>query len=379
VRPRVDEARAVRRRLNAPAVPSSGAPARPCSASIFGRHSGPIAELKIGAEFDFCGATKKYAGMPKSFASAAQGNVEGFAERLALFLKVCEAGSFSEAARLLDRAPSSVARQIGSLERQLACGLFKRSTRRLAVTEAGEILRQRGSRILADLEDTRRAISGIDRIPRGKIRVTAPQAFGQRHLVPALAGFLKRYPDVSVELVLEDATVDLIEQRIDLAVRIGALPDSSLIAVPLALQVRVACASPSYLRTRGVPQRLTDLAQHDCLTMPGTPPSGWWVFGTGAKAKRLSVSGRFVCGNIDALLRAGHEGLGVMHMATWLVGEDIRIGKLVRLFPQLPLSKGRTAIHLVRPAGTASAKVRVLIQYLQEYVGAPPYWDEPFL
>ncbi|MDB5986066.1 MAG: Transcriptional regulator [Nevskia sp.] len=317
--------------------------------------------------------------MPKSFASAAQGNVEGFAERLALFLKDCESCSFSEAARLLDMAPSSLARQIGSFERQLACSLFKRSTRHLAMTEAGEILRQRGSRILADLEDTRRAIAGVDRIPRGKIRITAPQAFGQRHLVPALAGFLKRYPEVSIELVLEDETVDLIERRIDLAVRIGALPDSSLVALRLAPQIRVACASPSYLRAHGVPQRLEDLARHDCLTMPGTPPSGWWVFGEGAKAKRLPVSGRFVCGNIDALLRAGHDGIGVMHMATWLVGEDIRIGKLVRLFPQLPLSKGKTAIHLVRPAGSASAKVRVLIQHLQEYIGAPPYWDEPFL
>ncbi len=314
--------------------------------------------------------------MPKTYAPAAQENVGDFAGRLSLFLKVCEAGSFSGAARLLDMAPSSVARQIGALERQLGATLFARSTRHLAVTEAGDMLRQRGGRIVADLEDTRRAISGIDRMPRGRIRITAPQAFGQRHLVPALASFLKRYPEVTVELILDDAMVDLIEGHIDVALRIGVLPDSSLVALRLAPQVRVACAAPAYLRERGMPRRLEDLAQHDCLTMPGTPPSGWWSFGEGARSKRLSVRGRFVCANIDALLRAGHDGLGVMHMATWLVGEDIRSGKLVRLFPQLPLSKGKTAIHLVRPHGAVSAKVRLLIQFLRDYIGEPPYWDE---
>jgi len=317
--------------------------------------------------------------MPKTFAPAAQENVEGFAGRLALFLKVCEAGSFSAAARLLDMAPSSVARQIDALERQLGSSLFARTTRHLAVTEAGDMLRQRGSRIVAELEDTRRAITGIERVPRGKIRITAPEAFGQRHLVPALGGFLRRYPELTVELVMDDAMADLIERRIDVALRIGVLPDSSHVAVRLAPQVRVACAAPAYLRERGMPRRLEELAQHDCLTMPGTPPSGWWSFGEGAKGKRLSVRGRFVCNNIDALLRAGHEGLGILHMATWLVGEDIRSGKLVRLFPQLPLSRGRTGIHLVRPHGVAPAKVRLLIQYLREHFGTPPYWDEPFL
>jgi DNA-binding transcriptional LysR family regulator len=331
-----------------------------------------------GRQFDFRRARKKYLRMPKSLAPDAKENVEGFAERLALFLRVCEAGSFSEAARNLDLAPSSVARQINALERALGCSLFRRSTRRLAISEAGEILRLRGSRIVAELEDTRRALSGIDAIPRGKVRMTAPQAFGQRHLVPALAGFLNRFPEVSVELILEDAFVDMIEQRIDLALRIGVLADSSLVALRLAPQLRVACASPAYLRTRGVPQRLEDLARHDCLTTPGTPPSGWWMFGESAAGKRLPVRGRFVCSNIDALLRAGHGGLGVMHMATWLVGEDIRAGKLVRLFPRQPLSRGKTGIHLVRPAGPAPAKVRALIQFLREYIGSPPYWDEPF-
>ena len=304
--------------------------------------------------------------------------MEGFAERLALFLKVCEAGSFSEAARQLDLAPSSVARQVATMEAQLGSRLFTRSTRHLALTEAGELLRQRGGHIVAEVEDTRRAIAGVDREPRGRLRLTAPQAFGQRHLVPVLAGFLKRYPEVSVELLLNDSMDDLIEQRIDLALRIGVLPDSSLVAVRLAPQLRVACAAPAYLQQRGMPRRLQDLARHDCLTTPGTPPSGWWSFGEGGKSKRLAVRGRFVCDNIDALLRAGYEGLGVMHMATWLVGEDIRAGRLVRLFPQLPPSRGRTAIHLVRPPGTAPAKVRALVQHLRDSFGDPPYWDEPF-
>jgi DNA-binding transcriptional LysR family regulator len=308
--------------------------------------------------------------MQKTFAPAAQWG-DGFAERLDLFLRVCEAGSFSAAARALDLAPSSVARQVTELERQIGSRVFTRSTRRLALTEAGELLREHGSRALAGLEEARQAVSGADRAPRGRVRLTCTPAFGVRHVVPALPPFLKRYPEMTVELLLDDAVVDLVDERIDLAVRIGVLPDSSLMAQRIATQMRVTCAAPSYLRRRGAPREPKDLLEHDCLTTPDQPPSGWWVYG----ARRLPVKGRFVCRNIDALLHAGLDGAGVLNMATWLVGEDLRAGRLVQLFPQLPPSQGETAISLVRPHGAAPVKVRLLMQHLLDHFGHPPYWD----
>lgn len=317
--------------------------------------------------------------MPKTFASHAQRRDDGFAERLQLFLKVCEHGSFSAAARELDLAPSSVARQVNELERQMSSRLFTRSTRRLSLTEAGELLRQRALHVLAELEETRRLVSGADRIARGLVRMTCTPSFGVRHLLPALPEFFRRYPEVAVELMMDDAVIDLIEARVDLALRIGVPADTGLVTLRLAPQQRVACAAPAYLRRHGMPREPGELLRHECLTTPGTPPSGWWVFGEGARAQRIAVKGRFSCRNIDALLRAGLDGLGILHMATWLVGEEIRAGRLVRLFPQLPPSRGNTAISLVRPPGAAPAKVRVLIDHLRQHFGTPPYWDATLL
>ena len=300
-------------------------------------------------------------------------------ENLHALIEVAKYGTFSAAARAQGVAVSSVSRQVDALEKSLGVTLFQRSSRRLLLTDAGEQFLPRAIAIISELEDARAALLDAQAEPRGLLSVTAPTAFGRRHVTPVVTDFLKQYPLIELDLHLSDQWVDLSAQRTDVAIRIGALPDSDLVATQLAPLTRLACASPQYLKTHGWPARPEDLLQHSCLTMSSSrAPAGWWSFPGVNQGKALEVKGRFRTADTKSLLDAAAAGLGVVHLASWLVCDMLASGQLVSLFPSLAVTpvKPAAAIHAVRLKGRShAAKAQLFVAHLKKVIGAPPYWD----
>ena len=306
-------------------------------------------------------------------------------DALNTFLAVVTQGSFSKVAKSQDLAVSSVARKIDWLEREIGAPLFSRSTRVLRLTDAGELFMPRARSILAELAEARDSIASADAAPRGVLTVTAPAAFGRRHVAPAIAAFLKHYPLLEVDLHLSDAVIDIAAERVDVAIRIGVLPDSDLLATRLAPQRRIACASPDYLERHGTPAHPEDLLRHNCLTLRGAPHRvGWWCFRGVNQGKPLTIHGSLRSDDSDALLHAAIAGLGIAHLATWLIAEEVAAGRLATLFTDQPVGEPLTgsAIHAVRTPGRAASKARLLIDFLRDYFdvasGAQPYWERAF-
>lgn len=301
-------------------------------------------------------------------------------DALETFLAVAAAGTFSAVARKQDVAVSSVTRKIDALESELGSRLFNRSPRRVALTDAGEQFLPRARNILGELAGAKEAIHASDAEPRGLLTVTAPTVFGRRHVVGALAGFLRRYPDIEVDLHLVDQIVDLSEQRMDVAIRIGTLPDSDLRATTLAQVRLVTCASPAYLARAGRPRTPEDLLQHDCITVatPPAPVIAWRYPGIN-RNQPLPVRGRFRTDDKDGMLHAALQGQGVLHIATWVACDHLRSGELVALFPEeatAPAAPGMPAIHAVRLPGRSHAtKARLFIEHLRAEIGDTPWWD----
>lgn len=302
------------------------------------------------------------------------------------FIHVAAAGSFSAVARQHDLAVSSVARKIDQLEADLGARLFIRSPRAMRLSDAGERFLPMAHAIVGELEQARHALADLDAAPRGLLTVTAPAAFGRRHVMPAVASFLQRYPLIEIELHTSDRQVDLNVQRVDVAIRLGVLPDSDLVATRLAPVRRLACASPAYLERRGWPASPDELTRHACLTLASTPtPADWWRFPGVNGDLPLAVHGPLRSDDTEALLEAAVAGLGIVHLASWLVGERLRDGSLVELFPGQPgqpdadaaRRAGSPAIHAVRmPGRSHEAKARLFIAHLKQQFGNPPYWDE---
>ena len=292
------------------------------------------------------------------------------------FVKVAETQSFSEAARRLRTSKSAVSRNVGALETELGARLFHRTTRSLTLTEAGQGYFERASRILGDLAEANLAVSQLQAAPRGRLRVNAPMSFGFLHLAPALPDFLALYPEVAVDLIMNDRFVDLVDEGFDVAVRIGALEDSSLIARRLAPIRRVICASPAYLRERGPPLAPEDLKTHDCLCNSNIAAAREWRFvGADGKPLSINVSGRFSANNGDALRIAALGGLGIVSLPSFFVGRDLRAGKLVTVLEDfIPRDIG---LHAVYPHSRhLSPKVRAFVDFLADRFGPCPYWDQ---
>ena len=295
------------------------------------------------------------------------------------FVATVRGGSFSEAARQLGCTPSAVSRQVGALEADLGVRLFTRTTRRLSLTEAGATLFEQSQRILGEIDDMAESVRAVDSRPRGPLAVTAPIVYGRLHLAPLLPAFIERYPEVRVNLVLSDAVVDLLENDIDVAVRIAALPDSSLIARRLASVRRVICASPAYLARRGVPETPAELSNHDCLPFRFHTAANVWRSGSniwrlqgGEGVEEVSVGGPFTANNADALVTAALAGLGFILVPTWLVAGHLRDGRLRPVLSGYEVSPSdlETAIFAVYPSGRfLSPKIRAFIDFLVECLG----------
>jgi DNA-binding transcriptional LysR family regulator len=297
-------------------------------------------------------------------------------DQLQAFIDVAARGSFSAVAKDRNVAVSSIARQVDALEASLGVPLFHRSSRRLLLTDAGQQFLPRAIDIVSELHDAKAALLDAQAEPAGVLSVTAPSAFGRRHVAPAAMSFLQRYPKIDLDLHFSDQWVDLSQVRVDVAIRSGVLPASDLTAAPLAPVRRLACASPHYLARHGRPSRPEELLHHSCLTVSeaSRTPQGWWSF---AGAKPLSVKGRLRSDDTEALLQGALAGLGVVHLASWMVADHIAEGRLVQLFADAErASKEKSQIHAVRLKGRShAARARLFIDHLRSSFGSPPYWD----
>lgn len=290
------------------------------------------------------------------------------------FVKVAELRSFSQAATKLNTSKSVISRHVTALETQLGVRLFHRTTRALTLTEAGRGYFERVAQILIDLEAADQSVSDLQVTPRGRLKVSAPMSFGFLHLAPALPDFLAQYPELNIDVEMSDRFVDLVEDGFDLAVRIGTLSDSSLVAKKLAPIRRVICASPHYLKTNGVPVSPVDLKDHQCLCNSNMPGREWRFIMPDSKPVLVPVGGRMTINNGDALRIAALNHLGLIDLPTFIVGEDLKKGSLVSVLDDyVPQILGLYAVY--SHARHLSPKVRAFIDFLVSRFGPNPYWD----
>lgn len=298
---------------------------------------------------------------------------------LRAFVALAEQGGFAKAARAAGMATSSLTRQVDNLEDHLGVQLLNRSTRSVTLTPAGETYFEQASRILEDLDEANRSVSEAEGPPRGTLRVSLPVAFGRLHVAPALASFTRACPEITLDLLLTDSVVNLVEDRIDVAIRLGALQSSSLIARKLAPHRRIVCASPDYLGEHGAPNTPQDLERHNCLTFAYAEGDRIWRFAKGVETLSLVVNGAIRANNSEMLREAAIGGAGVILMPSWLLGEDLRAGRLVEILTdwsagQADETAGIHAIYL--PNRRGSKKVRAFVDFLAEHFGSPPYWEQ---
>lgn len=291
-------------------------------------------------------------------------------DAMTAFVRVAELGSYTRAAEALDLSRTRVSRQVMELEDHLGVRLLQRTTRRLRLTEAGERYLLRAQGILQSLEEAEAEVgSGVSEM-RGRLRLNGPMSFGTRHLTPLVARFMVEHPALEVRLDLNDRRVDLLEEGYDLAIRIGSLPDSTLVARRLTRCKLVLCASPAYLAEHGAPRRLADLERHRCLRYRTGGRGGEWQFG----GSGVSVGGPLESNNGDVLTHAAEAGLGIVQQPSFLVTDSIREGRLVPLELEEPPSA--LDVHGLYPARRhLPAKVDRFLSLLAEAWGEPPSWE----
>jgi DNA-binding transcriptional LysR family regulator len=249
-------------------------------------------------------------------------------EAMSVLLAVVEAGSLSAGARQLRAPLASVSRKVADLEQHLGTRLIVRTSRRIALTDAGRAYVAASRRILGQLEEAEREAAREYHIPRGELHVTAPVAFGQRHLMPIALGFLAEHPEISVRLLLADRLVNLVEEHVDIALRIGHLADSTLIATRIGLVQRVICASPGYLARRGLPRSPDDLAGHDGITFQGFATSPEWRYRRDSPAFAVEPRPRLAVNTTEAAIQAALAGLGIVRLLSYQVADEVRAGRL---------------------------------------------------
>jgi DNA-binding transcriptional LysR family regulator len=265
-----------------------------------------------------------------------------------------------------------VSKRVKRLEQRLGTRLLQRTTRQIALTEAGQGYYERVVAILASVEEAEAFVARRSEVARGTLRISAPTSFGRMHIAPHLGAFLATHPDITVHLNLSDAFVDLVAEGYDLAVRIAALDDSSLVAKRLAPNHRVLVASPSYLDARGTPRDVADLARFNCLT--ASPQDSWRLDGPQGPVS-VRANGNIQTNSSEVVREAVLAGLGIALRSTWDVGADLKAGRLRVVLPRFRGSD-RVGIYAVYPTRHfLPGKVRVFIDFLAGFYGKEPYWD----
>lgn len=290
------------------------------------------------------------------------------------FVAVVNEGTFTRAADRLDLSPQLVSKYVSQLEQHLGVRLLNRTTRKLHLTEAGSRYHQRASQVLDDIEDMENQLGDLQTEAQGKLRISAPVSFATRHMAPLLTDFQNRHPAVDIDLQLNDRKVDIVEEGFDIALRIGHLKSSSLIARRIAPVRLVMCASPDYLARHGTPRSPEDLQRHRYLRysyidMDTTGQEHHWLQGNGDQP-----GGDLISNNGDVLVEAAINGAGIALQPTFLAGQAIREGKLRIVLPEHePAPMALYAVYAHRQL--LASKVRSFIDFLDGYFGEPPYWD----
>ena len=287
---------------------------------------------------------------------------------LKLFVEVMRRRSFTEVAKTERMAPSSVSRAIASLETELGSRLFQRSTRKLEPTEAGMRYFERVAPLLKELIEAGEMMADSSEVPRGTIKVSAPTVFGEMYLVPVLEELHKKYPDLTIELLLNDAYVDLIGERIDVAIRLGTLRDSSYIARRVRKMRYYICASPAYLERRGTPATPQEVARYECLLFPREEYNLNWLFRDAAgNVEEVQIHGRCLITNSEAIRQCAMSGMGLALLPDWFVDPDIKSGALQALFDDFEVSATDydSAISILQPSRIyVPLKTKVFVQHL---------------
>jgi DNA-binding transcriptional LysR family regulator len=293
---------------------------------------------------------------------------------LVVFHSVVKHSSFAKAAEELSLSPSGVSRIVTRLEERLGVRLVQRTTRSLSLTEAGTAFHARASQILDDLMEAEAEVQKATAHPRGNLRVTASLMFGQRYVIPILAEILERFPELSIDLSLTNRFVDIIDEGIDLAIRIGALSDSRLIARRLCTNLRVLVAAPSYIERHGAPDHPEELSQHECILYTGfAKPREWKLIGPDGPIG-VSVAGRVATNNMEVVDNTSKKGLGISVGPTMSAYQSLISGELVRILPDYAFEP--SSIFAVYPsARQLSTKVRAVVDFLIEKFQDPPSWD----
>lgn len=285
-------------------------------------------------------------------------------ESMKTYIKVVESGSFSAASRLMGVPLPTVSRKVAELETYLGAELLRRTTRKLELTETGMLYMQHCKEILDRLDEAERAAGGEYRAPKGSLHITASTLFGRMHLVPVVAAFLKAYPDIDVRLMLTDRNVNLIEEHLDFAFRIGELADSALMAVRIGSTRYITCASAAYLAKQGTPETLKELAQHACITFEGlsTQSATLWQFQQDRKTLLLPVRSRLAATTADAAIEACLAGIGITRVLEYQIITHLKSKTLKAiLIKHEPIAR---PIHLLyRKSSVPPLKMRAFIDF----------------
>ena len=291
---------------------------------------------------------------------------------LEIFSRVIAMGSMSAAGRALGLSPAVVSKRVKRLEERLGTRLFQRTTRQISLTEAGQGFYERIVGILAGIEEAEAFVSGRSGAVRGSLRISAPTSFGRMHIAPHLKGFMDQYPELVVNLILTDDFSDIVGGGFDLAVRIGDLGDSSLVARKLAPVRRVLCAAPAYIAAHGMPQSLEDLRHHACIRPHNNDI--WKLEGPGGSLV-YRPEGRLITNSSEVIREAVLSGLGIALRSTWDIGPDLRDGRLTQVLPALEGSR-TVAVFAIYPSRQfLPAKVRLFIDYLSGLYAPVPAWE----
>jgi DNA-binding transcriptional LysR family regulator len=294
------------------------------------------------------------------------------------FVQVVDHGGFTDAARKLGLSKSAVSKHVAALEARLAVRLLNRTTRRVSPTELGLAYYDRARIVLSDALEADSMVTAMQAKPTGSLRVSAPVSFGIRQLSGAVARFLGDYPEVDVNMVLDDRFVELVAEGFDLAIRIGVLEDSSLKARKLAETRRLMAASPGYLAARGVPRSFDDLGAHDLLHYSNLASGNFWrLRGAGGEERHVRVGGRLTANNGDSLMAAAAAGLGIALLPSFIVGDAIETGRLVEVLPDR--GPDMLGVYALYPQGRfPQPKLRAFVDFLAEHFRGcgPDHWPK---
>lgn len=288
-----------------------------------------------------------------------------------VFAAVATTGSFTAAAERLEMSRAMVSKYVINLEERLGTRLLNRTTRRLSLTESGSSYYESCLQIISDVDEAEQAVGQLTSTPRGTLKITMPFTFGLHRLGPVLAEYVQLYSKVKLELSCNDRYVDLIEEGFDMAIRIGTLPESRLIARKLGIASSVVCASPAYLEQRGIPAKLEDLANHSCLGYTYVNNGNEWRFLNGGAEAVIRIEGAIKANNGDMLRLAALSGAGLILQPLFIVEEDLKAGRLVQVLNEYAATD--FGIYAVYPSRKhLSAKVRTFVDFLVAKLGSTP-------